>query len=140
MTTYTISQFKAKAAEILDTLSEGEEVIITRRGKSCAVITIVSSSNGPSKADEPTQMSQAAADAEARQRLSIEELRGRVVGAWPEWVTRGEAPKKLPLHTLRDAFPKVDTDDELSFEELQRFIKGLHHFTSPDTGETIDGH
>ena len=32
MTTYTISQFKANAAEILDTLSEGEEVIITRRG------------------------------------------------------------------------------------------------------------
>ena len=140
MTTYSIRELRAKAGQILDTLSEGEEVIITRRGVPCAVITGASSLNGPSTADESTQAAQAVTDAEARPRLSIEELRGRVVGAWPEWVMRGEAPAKLPLPTLDDAFPKADSDDELSFEELQGFIKGLHHFRSPDTGETIDGH
>ena len=136
MTTYSIRELRAKAGQILDSLAEGKEVIITRRGKPCAVITSVSPFNDPSKADEPTQMTQAATDAEARPRLSSEELGGRVVGEWPEWVARGEAPEKLPL---RDAFPNLGAADELSFEEFQRFVKGLHHFTSQDTGETIDG-
>ena len=41
MPTYTISQFKARAGEILDSLRDGEEVIITRRGKPCAKLTVV---------------------------------------------------------------------------------------------------
>ena len=36
MPTYTITQFKTRASEILDKLNDGEEVIITRRGKPCA--------------------------------------------------------------------------------------------------------
>ena len=36
MPTYTITQFKAKAGEILNNLENGYEVIITRRGKPCA--------------------------------------------------------------------------------------------------------
>ena len=36
MPTYTITQFKAKAGEIIDNLEYGDEVIITRRGKPCA--------------------------------------------------------------------------------------------------------
>ena len=139
MTTYSIRELRAKAGQILDSLAEGEEVIITRRGKPCAVITSASSFNDPSKTGESTRVSQASTAEDARPRISIEELRERVVGAWPEWVTRGEAPGKLPPRTLRDASPEADADDELSFEELQQFIKGLHHFTSPDTGETIDG-
>ena len=36
MTTYSIRELRAKAGQILDSLAEGEEVIITRRGKPCA--------------------------------------------------------------------------------------------------------
>ena len=39
MTTYTISEFKAKANQILRELDNGEEVIITRRGKPCGRLT-----------------------------------------------------------------------------------------------------
>ena len=35
MTTYSVREFKAKVSEILRGLDEGEEVIITRRGKPC---------------------------------------------------------------------------------------------------------
>lgn len=35
MTTYGIREFKARASEILRNLDDGEEVIITRRGKPC---------------------------------------------------------------------------------------------------------
>ncbi len=36
MTTYSVREFKAKVSEILHGLEDGEEVIITRRGKPCA--------------------------------------------------------------------------------------------------------
>ena len=36
MTTYSVREFKAKVSEILRGLEDGEEVIITRRGKPCA--------------------------------------------------------------------------------------------------------
>lgn len=36
MTTYGIREFKAKVSEILRDLEDGEEVVITRRGKPCA--------------------------------------------------------------------------------------------------------
>lgn len=39
MTTYGIREFKAKVSEILRDLEEGEEVIITRRGKPCAKLS-----------------------------------------------------------------------------------------------------
>ena len=39
MPTYTITQFKTRTGEILDSLNAGEEVIITRRGKPCAKLT-----------------------------------------------------------------------------------------------------
>ena len=41
MPTYTITQFKTHASEILDSLNDGEEVIITRRGKPCAKLTAI---------------------------------------------------------------------------------------------------
>lgn len=41
MTTYSIRELKAKAGQILDSLAEGEEVIITRRGKPCARLMAV---------------------------------------------------------------------------------------------------
>ena len=41
MPTYTITQFKTRTGEILDSLNDGEEVIITRRGKPCAKLTAV---------------------------------------------------------------------------------------------------
>ena len=41
MPTYTITQFKTRAGEILDSLNDGEEVIITRRGKPCGKLTAV---------------------------------------------------------------------------------------------------
>ena len=50
MTTYSVREFKARASEILRGLSEGEEVIITRRGKPCGRLTPVQPSveNKPS--------------------------------------------------------------------------------------------
>ena len=41
MPTYTISQFKARASQILQSLEDGDEVIITLRGKPCAKLTAV---------------------------------------------------------------------------------------------------
>ncbi len=41
MATYSIKEFKAKASEILRGLKEGEEVIITRRGKPCGRLTTI---------------------------------------------------------------------------------------------------
>ncbi len=41
MTTYSVREFKAKVSEILRSLEDGEEVIITRRGKPCAKLVHV---------------------------------------------------------------------------------------------------
>ena len=41
MPTYTITQFKTRASQILDDLYDGEEVIITRWGKPCAKLTSI---------------------------------------------------------------------------------------------------
>ncbi len=41
MTTYSIREFKARVSEILRDLDEGDEVIITRRGKACGRLTSV---------------------------------------------------------------------------------------------------
>ena len=45
MTTYGIREFKARVSEILRGLDEGEDVIITRRGKPCGRLTSVRPSN-----------------------------------------------------------------------------------------------
>ena len=39
VTTYNIREFKAKLSEILRKLDDGEEVIITRRGKPCGKLS-----------------------------------------------------------------------------------------------------
>jgi prevent-host-death family protein len=39
MTTYSIREFKAKVSEILRNLDDGEEMIITRRGRPCGRLT-----------------------------------------------------------------------------------------------------
>ena len=41
MTTYSVREFKARVSEILRNLEDGEEVIITRRGKPCGRLTSV---------------------------------------------------------------------------------------------------
>ena len=50
MTTYSVRDSKAKASVILRELEEGDEVIITRRGKPCAKLTSVP----PPDSDEPS--------------------------------------------------------------------------------------
>ena len=40
MPTYTITEFKARISQILRDLKEGDEVIITRRGKPCAKLKL----------------------------------------------------------------------------------------------------
>ena len=45
MTTYSIREFKARISEILRQLEDGEEVIITRRGKPCGRFTSVTPSD-----------------------------------------------------------------------------------------------
>ncbi len=44
MTTYSVREFRARMSEILQSVEDGEEVIITRRGKPCGRLTAVSSS------------------------------------------------------------------------------------------------
>ena len=39
MTTYNIREFKARVSEILRDLGDGDEVIVTRRGKPCGRLT-----------------------------------------------------------------------------------------------------
>ena len=39
MTTYSVSEFKARLSDILSGLDDGGEVIVTRRGKPCARVT-----------------------------------------------------------------------------------------------------
>ena len=41
MTTYSIRDFKARVSEILRDLGDGQEVIITRRGKPCGRLTSI---------------------------------------------------------------------------------------------------
>ena len=41
MTTYNIREFKARVSEILANLTEGQEVIITRRGKPCGRLSYI---------------------------------------------------------------------------------------------------
>ena len=48
MTTYSIGELRAKAGQILDSLAEGEEVIITRRGKPCGKLVAVAEETGKS--------------------------------------------------------------------------------------------
>lgn len=50
MTTYGIREFKARVSEILRDLEEGEEIIITRRGKPCGRLTGVP----PAPDDKPS--------------------------------------------------------------------------------------
>ncbi len=64
MTTYSVKDFKARASEILRNLGNGEEVIITRRGKPCAKLTAV---------PEP-----------AEGKKSLAELRGAYRGILPD--------------------------------------------------------
>lgn len=46
MVTYGVREFKAKVSEILDDLSDGEEVVITKRGKPCGKLTPVEDAVG----------------------------------------------------------------------------------------------
>ena len=46
MTAYGVSQLEANLSAILRKVEDGEEVIITRRGKPCAKLTSVSASEG----------------------------------------------------------------------------------------------
>ena len=41
MATYSLREFKAKVSEIFKDIDDGEEVIITRRGKPCGRLTAV---------------------------------------------------------------------------------------------------
>ena len=52
MTTYSIREFKARVSEILRDLDDGEEVIITRRGKPCGRLIPV-----PSPTEEKPSLS-----------------------------------------------------------------------------------
>ena len=52
VTTYSVREFKAKLSEILRNLDEGEEVIVTRRGKPCGRLTPI-----PSNAEEKLPLS-----------------------------------------------------------------------------------
>ena len=52
MTTYGVREFKARVSEILHGLGEGDEVIITRRGRPCGRLTAV-----PHPADDKPSLS-----------------------------------------------------------------------------------
>ena len=54
-TTYGIGEFKARLSEILRALEEGEEIVITRRGKPCAKLTLPApaEANGAAPEEKP---------------------------------------------------------------------------------------
>ena len=54
-TTYGIGEFKARLSEILRALEEGEEIVITRRGKPCAKLTLPAptEANGAAPGEKP---------------------------------------------------------------------------------------
>lgn len=46
VTTYGVREFKAKVSGILDDLTDGEEIVITKRGKPCGKLTPVEDAVG----------------------------------------------------------------------------------------------
>ena len=78
MTTYSIRELRAKAGQILDSLAEGEEVIITRRGKPCGkLLAIPGERLGKSSVASSLQQKYGHLPD-----LSLEEIQGYVKGLW----------------------------------------------------------
>ena len=90
MPTYTLTQFKAKAGEIIDNLEDGDEVIITRRGKPCGKLTSVTESVEPTqKKRSLAELRGAYADPDTPD-LEFDELQAIIKGCWKNF---GELPE-----------------------------------------------
>ena len=76
MATYGIREFKARASEILRNVEEGEEVIITRRGKPCGKLTSVSPS------EENPALTALREKYSSLPDLDFEELQATIKGFW----------------------------------------------------------
>lgn len=90
MTTYTITEFKAKAGEIIANLEDGNEVIITRGGKPCAKLTSVTESLEPTqKKRSLAELRGAYADPDTPD-LEFDELQAIIRECWKNF---GELPE-----------------------------------------------
>ena len=76
MATYGIREFKARASEILRNLEEGEEVVITRRGKPCGKLTGV-----PPSAENPA-LTALREKYSSLPDLDFEEFQATIKGLW----------------------------------------------------------
>ena len=90
-TTYGIGEFKARLSEILRALEEGEEIVITRRGKPCAKLTLPApaEANGAAPEEKPFPKLQP--------------------GQSPEGILRDYLPKATPEHFDRSQYPQIPT-------------------------------
>ena len=117
MPTYTITQFKAKAGEIIDNLEDGDEVIITRRGKPCAKLEPVA----PPVKKKENQTSLMGAYRDALPGATGKDF-GEAKQMWPDESL--EADEKPSLRSLRGILATPDTPD-WDFEELQGHIREI---------------
>ena len=92
MPTYSISEFKAKASEILSNLKDGDEVIITRRGKPCGVLKAPPPPKDPTKtiADLREALAGKLPDATWEDFQEIKKMWGRFPEATGQEDSRGE--------------------------------------------------
>ena len=115
MTTYGIREFKSRVSEILRNLENGEEVIITRRGKPCGKLTPVPPPDGENPA--------LAALREKYQSLpdrEFAELQATIKSFWKVRPLPGEEGNRS-LATLRGAFR--DTLPTATWEDFQEIKK-----------------
>lgn len=115
MTTYGIREFKARVSEILRNLENGEEVIITRRGKPCGKLTAA-----PPPEGENPALAALREKYQSLPDLEFEELQATIKGFWKVRPLPGDDGNRS-LATLRGAFrdtlPAATWDD---FQEIKK--------------------
>ena len=117
MPTYTITQFKAKAGEIIDNLEDGDEVIITRRGKPCAKLEPVE----PPVKKKDNQESLMGAYRDSLPEATWEDFQ-EAKKVWPDGSL--EADEKPSLRSLMGILATPNTPD-WDYEELQGHIREI---------------
>ena len=117
MPTYTITQFKAKAGEIIDNLEYGDEVIITRRGKPCAKLEPVE----PPVKKKENQTSLMGAYRDALPEATGEDFQ-EAKQMWPD--RSSPEAEKPSFRSLMGILANPNTPD-WDYEELQGHIREI---------------
>ena len=127
MTTYGIREFKSRVSEILRNLENGEEVIITRRGKPCGKLTPV-----PPPEGETPALAALREKYQSLPDLEFAELQATIKSFWKVRPLPG-AEGNRPLATLRGAFR--DTLPTATWDDFQEIKKIWEPRPLPDTDD-----